>query len=109
MVERNLWEAGFALDTSRKSAGRGDVLHVSGGLFRCAACLVQVVFALNETYCINEKGALKLASTFSILPPEFAATITDVLGHLGNDAEALKASIERLAILVEKVRELAAL
>lgn len=101
MIERNLWEAGFALDTSRKSAKRGDVLHVSGNLFRCAACLVQAVFAINERYCINEKGALNLASTFS---PDFAATITAVLGSPGNDGVALRQRVEELAQEIEEVR-----
>jgi predicted nucleotidyltransferase len=40
LIERYLWEAGFALETSRKSADRSDHLHVAGGLFRCVACLV---------------------------------------------------------------------
>jgi len=82
------------------------VLHVSGGLFRCAACLVQVLFAVNERYCINEKGALKLASTFPLCPPDFEATVTEVLGRIGSSANELSVSLERLVELVEKVRNL---
>jgi len=106
MIQRNLWEAQFALDTSRKSALRGDVLHVSGGLFRCAACLVQVIFALNERYCLNEKGAVKLAPTFPLCPPDFAATMTGVLGQMGGTGEELSASIGQMEKLVETVRNL---
>ena len=50
---------------------------------------MQVIFALNERYCINEKGALKLASTFPLCPPDFAATVTAVLGQIGSNAEEL--------------------
>ena len=107
MIQRNLWEARFALDTSRKSASRGDVLHVSGGLFRCAACLVQVIFALNGRYCINEKGAVKLAASFPLCPPDFESTITNVLAHPGNTPQQLNESLERLAHLTEQVRILA--
>lgn len=106
MIGRNLWEAAFALDTSRKAAGRGDVLYVSGGLFRCAVCLVQVLFALNGRYCINEKGALKLAATFPICPPDFEASVNHVLAHPGETPAALKDSIAQLEILVEAVRQL---
>jgi predicted nucleotidyltransferase len=106
LIQRNLWEAGFALDTSRKSAARGDVLHVSGGLFRCAACLVQVLFALNQRYCINEKGALRLTSTFPLCPPDFEATLSGVLGQPGTTAESLTASLERMAALVAAVEQL---
>ncbi|MEO8607868.1 MAG: nucleotidyltransferase domain-containing protein [Chloroflexota bacterium] len=109
MIERNVWEAGFALDTSRKAAARGDVLYVSGNLFRCAACLVQVIFALNERYCINEKGALKLAASFPICPPDFEAAIANVLANLGNTPHNLSESLDRLAHLMEQVRILAEL
>jgi hypothetical protein len=107
MIQRNLWEAQFAIDTSRKAASRGDVLYVSGGLFRCAACLVQVLFALNERYCINEKGALKLAATFPICPPDFEPTITHLLGHLGETSTDLKNSLVGFEKLLEAVRDLA--
>jgi len=33
--------------------------------FRCVSCLMQVLFALNGQYWMNEKGALALASTFA--------------------------------------------
>jgi predicted nucleotidyltransferase len=105
MIGRNLWEAQFALDTSHKSAGRGDVLHVSGGLFRCAICLVQVIFALNERYCINEKGALNLASTFPLCPPDFEPTITRVLAHPGATPAELKNRIAQLENLVISLQQ----
>ncbi|MBZ0287033.1 MAG: nucleotidyltransferase domain-containing protein [Anaerolineae bacterium] len=104
MVERNLWESQFAIDTTRKAVGRGDVMYVTGGLFRCAACLVQVIFALNERYCLNEKGALKLAASFPLCPPEFEATIKRALGQLGDNPAALKESIAQLERLVDAVR-----
>jgi hypothetical protein len=64
-----------------------------------------VIFALNETYCINEKGSLKLAATFPICPPDFEATITKALGRSGEQADELVASLEALAGLVEAVRK----
>jgi hypothetical protein len=107
MIGRNLWEASFALDTSRKAAGRGDVLYVSGGLFRCAACLVQVIFALNGRYCINEKGALKLAASFPVCPQDFEVTVSHIIAHPGETPVALKDSIAQLESVVETVRRLA--
>jgi len=87
MIQRNLWD-------------------VSGGLFRCAACLVQVMFALNERYCINEKGALKLAATFPLCPPDFESTITDVLAHPGHTPDELSASLQRFDEILEATRKL---
>jgi hypothetical protein len=58
LARSQLWEAGFALRTTRGPVERGDVFHASGSFFRCVACLVQALHALNERYPINEKGTL---------------------------------------------------
>ena len=106
LVEKYLWEAQFALDTGRKSAGRGDVFYVSGCAFRCAACLVQILFALNERYFVNEKGSVKAASSFEFCPSRFEEVVEDVLGEIGRLPPRLEKSIERLAMLVDEVRAL---
>ncbi|HWG85646.1 MAG TPA: DUF4037 domain-containing protein, partial [Deinococcales bacterium] len=51
LLQRFLFEASFALDTSRKSAStRGDVLHFAGSAFQCVSALVQVLYALNARW-----------------------------------------------------------
>jgi hypothetical protein len=61
-IQRNLWEAQFALENAAKAAPRGDTFYVSGCLFRCAACVVQAVFAVNGRYFLNEKGSVAIAA-----------------------------------------------
>jgi hypothetical protein len=104
----SLWEASFALETTRKAAQRGDVFHVSGSLFRCAACLTQVIYALNQHYWLNEKGAVKAASTMPICPHDFAARVQRALAHPGVGPAGLEASIALYATLVEDTRALCA-
>lgn len=106
LVGRFLWEAGFALDTSRKSAERGETFYVSGCLFRCAACLVQVLFALNERYFVNEKGSVRAVDSFAVRPDGFVETVSSVLAQPGDGSPRLTASVERLRELVEAVRGL---
>lgn len=106
LITNHLWEAGFALDTSRKSASRGDVFHVTGGLFRCAACLMQVLFALNERYCLNEKGSISAAALFPLAPQDFAETVVSVLAQPGDTPAALTDSLLQFDSLVVAVREL---
>lgn len=101
-----LWEAEFALDTSRKSAARGDVFHVTGGLFRCAAVLVQVLFALNEQYWMNEKGSIQAISRFPLHPQNWEDRITRVLAQPGDTPTALLASLTAFDALVSEVRAL---
>ena len=106
LVERFLWEAGFALDTCRKPAQRGDNFYVSGCLFRCVACLVQVLFALNKRYFVNEKGSVKATSSFPLRPDEFEETVSSVLAAPGEDPAQLRASVRRLEELVQTAREM---
>jgi predicted nucleotidyltransferase len=108
LIRRQLWEARFALDTCRKSAARGDAFYVSGGLFRCAACMVQALFALNERYIINEKGSVEAADRLPLHPATFKERINSVLARPGDRPEELEGSIDRLENLLEEVEELCA-
>jgi hypothetical protein len=85
IVRRHLWEADFAVATAAGAAGRGDLAYVSGCLFRAVACLVQVLFALNERWFVNEKGSVREAAGFPHTPPGFAAEVDAALGGLAPD------------------------
>jgi len=100
-IDRFLWEADFALDTSRRSAARGDVVYVSGCLFRCIACLVQ---ALYERYFVNEKESMAAVAAFAQRPPGFAEVVSKVLAEPGDHPARLQASIQRPVEIVAAVR-----
>ncbi|MGI8858559.1 MAG: nucleotidyltransferase family protein, partial [Rubrobacteraceae bacterium] len=106
LVKRFLWEADFALHTRRKPAKRGEVPYVGGCLFRCGACLMQALFALNERYFVNEKGSVKTAGSFALCPDGFEKTVSDVLAEPGRDAAGLRTNVRRFERLVEAVRSL---
>jgi predicted nucleotidyltransferase len=108
LIQKYMWEAQFALDTSRKPAARGDVYYVSGCAFRCVACLVQVLFALNERYFVNEKGSVKAVNAFPSRPTDFEEVVEDVLSKVGDGPSRLKWSVERLGMMVDEVRTLCA-
>ncbi len=108
LIRGQLWEARFALDTCRKSAARGDAFYVAGCLFRCAACLVQTLFALNERYIINEKGSVEAADSLPLRPANFKETVNCVLARPGERPEELESSVERLENLLVDVEELCA-
>jgi hypothetical protein len=70
------------------------------------ACLLQVLFALNERYLINEKGALASASAFSITPPNLKRRVEQVFGFLGSGINALQSAVAHLDPLVGEVEAL---
>jgi predicted nucleotidyltransferase len=106
LIERFFWEAGFSIATARKAASRGDAAYVTGCYFRCTACLLQTLFALNEQYWLNEKGALAQAAGFARTAPDLEARVHSAAAALGPDPRGLSASLEIMDDLIRTVAEL---
>ena len=100
LLYRFAWEIDFSLMIARKSIERADVAYAAGCCFRCVACLLQVVFALNEQYWMNEKGAVALAETFPVRPPLLRSRIERAFTLLAADG----ASIEEAIVVLEDVK-----
>ncbi len=102
------WEADFSLKVAHKSVARGDVAYAAGCCFRCVACLAQTLFALNEHYWMNEKGAVALAATFPLCPVGFKARVEHAFHGLEANPAAMTAAIETLSQLVVETHGLLA-
>lgn len=100
LLERFAWEIDFSLMIARKSIERADVAYAAGCCFRCVACLLQVVFALNEQYWMNEKGAVALADTFPVRPALLRSRIEKAFTLLAAD----RLSIEEAIAVLEDVK-----
>jgi predicted nucleotidyltransferase len=100
LIERFFWEAAFALENAHKGVPHSDVAYVAGCCFRSVSCLVQTLFALNEQYWMNEKGAVALAATFSQVPAHLVEHVREVFTALSDQVESLQAAIEALKALV---------
>lgn len=107
IVNKFLWEAGFFLIFARKSIARKDVVYASGCFYRIAACLLQVLYAINKTYIMNENGALDKINTLTIMPPDFRSRIDDIFNSVSSDPDRLGVLIERFTIIVKEVEDLA--
>jgi predicted nucleotidyltransferase len=106
LIERFFWEAGFSTATARKAALRGDAAYVTGCLFRTIACLLQTLFAVNEQYWMNEKGALALAAGFKRTPVDLEARVHAAAALLGPEPGELAAGLDILADLTHEVEAL---
>ncbi|WP_027570983.1 nucleotidyltransferase domain-containing protein [Bradyrhizobium sp. WSM1743] len=62
LIRRFQWEILFSVENAELAAGRNERSHIAGCVYRSLACVAQVLFALNERYLINEKGALQEAA-----------------------------------------------
>lgn len=106
LIERFFWEARFALQNARKGVPHADVAYVAGCLFRSVSCLTQTLFALNERYWMNEKGAVALAASFPRVPTRLSERVAGAFSTLSDRAENLESAIQALEALVDETAAL---
>ena len=103
IVNAFAWEAGFCISIAHKPTQRGDLAYVNGALFRGVMCLTQTLFALNEQWWLNEKGAVELASSFAQAPSAYADRVNEIFAVAATETTG---AIEILNQLHEEVSAL---
>lgn len=106
IINGYLWQAEFSLEVAKKSANAGNVYFVAGCLTRIASSLVQVLYALNETYFISDKRLQKDIEQFSLKPQNFVLRLDQILGNIGHDSKKLTETLLNTQILVTEFTEL---
>ncbi|MDR6885018.1 nucleotidyltransferase domain-containing protein [Bacillus sp. 3255] len=105
-IAKFLWEADFSLANAKKAESRLDVSYAAGHLFRAVSCLVQVLFAWNGEYLLNEKGAVARCGRMAAAPADFERRVqAGFAGQAGDRAELAK-TIKLFAELAGETREL---
>lgn len=99
------WEVDFSLKVAEKSIKTGDVTYAAGCCFRCVACLAQTLFALNNQYWMNEKGAIAIADGFEKSPTHLKERVENVFGKLNPSPDAISTAIRDLYALVEDCKQ----
>lgn len=79
------FEASFSLELAEKNVARGDTYYVAAHILRAVSSLNQVLFAVNEQYCLNEKRAVAMIDGFPIHPANYADRVRRVVSALGGD------------------------
>jgi predicted nucleotidyltransferase len=100
-----LREAQFSLDNARHGRALDDEVYMIGCCFRSVACLCQVLFAINRTYLLNEKGAVAGTSQLAHCPEDFAARAKSSLHDVGSGRGVL--AVLQLEALVKETKSLA--
>lgn len=106
LVEQFQWEITFAAGNAAKAIGRNDRSYIAGSIFRALACMAQVICAMNGTYVMNEKGAMRLAASLPVTPAELADRIDMIWnGFASGDHEGSLRILNRLAHEVAQLVE----
>ncbi|HMM22033.1 MAG TPA: nucleotidyltransferase domain-containing protein [Selenomonadales bacterium] len=98
-----MFEAGFSHMFAAKNLNKNDPYYVAAHLVRSVSCLNQVLFALNEEYCINEKKAVRMIDGFRIKPPEYGRRMGKVFSLAGCGEEHACKCLKDLIDDVEKL------
>lgn len=80
------FEAGFSLMFAENNAKKNDVYYVTAHIVRAISALNQVLFAVNEEYCINEKKAVGMIDSFNIHPLGYKDKVNSIFAVAGTDS-----------------------
>jgi hypothetical protein len=104
LIRRFQWEVRFGIENAELAIARGEQTHVAGCIYRSLACTAQVLFALNERYLINEKGALLEAALLPRTIPHLSEQASTVWRLIGDDA--LASACDSMGEIDRQLREL---
>jgi hypothetical protein len=79
ITEKFMFEADFQLGILERAGKPGDLFFVQAGQVRVVSCLVQVIYALNEAWFVNEKRAVEQASGMDLVPAGFGERVRAAL------------------------------
>lgn len=85
-----LWDAQFSFSRAEKSAKRSEIYIVAGCFTRIVNDLIQVLYALNETFFISEKKFYSDCKSFTIGPENFLDESQSILTSTGNTGMSLR-------------------
>jgi predicted nucleotidyltransferase len=108
LIQKFAWEINFSINIARKSAERSDVAYAAGCCFRSVMCMLQVLFAINKTYWLNEKGAVALAETFPRKPQGLQSRFNKTFQLLEAKPQSIQRAIANLEELSKEIDQLVA-
>ncbi|AJY77948.1 nucleotidyltransferase family protein [Paenibacillus beijingensis] len=106
IIQKFLWEANFSLEIGKKGIYKKDLSYIAGCCFRSISCMNQVLFALNETYWMNEKGAAAIADSVSMVPSKYSNRINNILTLVTEDQGGLEKALAMLSNLIHETDNL---
>jgi hypothetical protein len=106
LIQKFAWEINFSIDIARKSAERSDVTYAAGCCFRSVMCMLQVLFAINKTHWLNEKGAVAIADTFPRKPDGFQGRTNGIFPLLDANPRSIQSALLRLEELSQDIMKM---
>ncbi|NLJ58150.1 MAG: DNA polymerase subunit beta [Tissierellia bacterium] len=106
IVQYFMFEASFSLMFAEDNIHKDDIYYVCGHCFRSISCLNQVLFALNEEYCINEKKSVKMIDGFSMKPRNYKKRVDKIITLLSSNKNSAEEGVNMLKELISEAKRL---
>lgn len=106
IIDWYMFEASFSLMISKSNINKDDISYVCGHCFRSVSSLNQVLFALNNEYCINEKKAVKMIDAFKTKPQNYKKRIDELITLISFNESNTRKGVEILEELVNETKDL---
>lgn len=97
-------EAIFSLYLAKENIEKKDLSYIAGNCFRAISCLNQVLFALNEKYCIDEKGATTRIAGFVEKPEDYKIRVDKIFELLSTDIYSTEKGLDILETLIKETK-----
>ncbi|WP_079710085.1 nucleotidyltransferase domain-containing protein [Paraliobacillus ryukyuensis] len=101
-----MFEASFSLMFAKDNVDKDDISYVTGHCYRTISCLNQVLFAMNEEYCINEKKAVRMIDGFDTKPQDYKKRIDKIITLLSPSVDSTRRGLEILEELISETEVL---
>lgn len=101
-----MFEASFSFMFAKDNVAKDDLSYVTGHCYRTISCLNQVLFAMNEEYCINEKKAVRMIDGFDTKPQDYKKRIDKMITYLSSNIESTRRGLEILEELIAETEVL---
>ena len=106
MIGYFMFESSFSLMFAKDNVDKNDISYVTGHCFRTISCLNQVLFAMNEEYCINEKKAVRMIDGFDTKPQGYKKRIHKIITLLSLSIDSTRRGLEILQELISETEVL---
>jgi hypothetical protein len=86
IIDFFMFEAEFSFMFAESNAGKNDAYYFATHIVRAVSALNQVLFAVNEEYCLNEKKAVSMIDSFDIRPHSYKERVNAIFEVAGSAA-----------------------
>jgi len=106
IIKYFMFEGNYSLMYAADNVEKDDASYVAGCCYRTIACLNQVIYALNEEYCLNEKKAATMVESLLIKPSNYKRKVDYAITLISQSSDKTSMGVELMQEIVAETEKL---